>query len=147
MTPQDATAFGPPLIGQTEKALNAILTRELEGAGVSEPGWVLMKLTAAMGGGDGREALVGRAAAVSKLQPAVMESEIDALVESGFLATKEEGIVLTAKARDLQERVGARVGEITARLWGDLPSEDLATAGRVLGTVLDRANAELDYSI
>jgi hypothetical protein len=39
------------------------------------------------------------------------------------------------------------VGEVTARLWGDLPEADLATAGRVLGTVLDRANAALRYSI
>jgi hypothetical protein len=35
------------------------------------------------------------------------------------------------------------VTEITQRLWGDLPAEDLAIAGRVLGTVLVRANAEL----
>lgn len=52
------------------------------------------------------------------------------------------------KARDQQlERVQAAVVEITARLWGDLPRDDLATAGRVLGIVLSRANAELGYSI
>jgi hypothetical protein len=28
-------------------------------------------------------------------------------------------------------------------MWGDLPPEDLATAGRVLSTVLARANKEL----
>ena len=33
--------------------------------------------------------------------------------------------------------------QITQRLWGDLPVEDLATTGRVLSTVLARANAEL----
>jgi hypothetical protein len=32
------------------------------------------------------------------------------------------------------------------RLWGDLPPEDLATAGRVLGIVLERANVELARS-
>jgi hypothetical protein len=28
-------------------------------------------------------------------------------------------------------------------MWGDLPEEDLATTGRVLSTILERANAEL----
>jgi hypothetical protein len=28
-------------------------------------------------------------------------------------------------------------------MWGDLPAGELATAGRVLSTVLARANAEL----
>jgi hypothetical protein len=28
-------------------------------------------------------------------------------------------------------------------MWGDLPDQDLAAAGRVLTTVLERANAEL----
>jgi hypothetical protein len=37
--------------------------------------------------------------------------------------------------------------EIRGRLWGDVPEPELATAGRVLGTVLLRANAELGYSI
>lgn len=39
--------FGTRLIGQTEKALNAILNRELEGTGVTEPQWV----TLSRGGG------------------------------------------------------------------------------------------------
>jgi hypothetical protein len=35
------------------------------------------------------------------------------------------------------------VGEITGRLWGDLPAEELDVAARVLSTVLKRATAEL----
>jgi hypothetical protein len=40
-------------------------------------------------------------------------------------------------------RVRGSVTETTERLWGDLPADDLATAGRVLNTILGRANAEL----
>src|SRR4051794_14104975 len=36
--------FGPELIGRTEKALNAILTRELAATGVTEPRWVTLTL-------------------------------------------------------------------------------------------------------
>jgi hypothetical protein len=33
------------------------------------------------------------------------------------------------------------VSEITRRLWGDLPAEDLDTTGRTLAVILERANA------
>jgi hypothetical protein len=52
--------------------------------------------------------------------------------------------------RAVLERVLARTGtirasvsEITARLYADLPADDLAAAGRVLAVVTERANAEL----
>ena len=139
--------FGPPLIGQTEKALNAILGRELEGTEVSEQGWVLLRLATAAGGRLGLEELVERAGAVAKLAPAVAEVEIGRLVWAELLAREGDGLLVTPAARELQERVQATVVEITGRLWGDLPKDDLVTAGRVLGTVLTRANAELGYSI
>ena len=44
---------------------------------------------------------------------------------------------------DFHAKIRSEVNEITQRLWGDLPAEDLANAGRVLGTVLERASAEL----
>jgi DNA-binding MarR family transcriptional regulator len=54
------------------------------------------------------------------------------------------GVELTDAGRQLHGRIRAAVTEITERLWGDLPPEDLATAGSVLSIVLARANAELD---
>lgn len=139
--------FGPPLIGQTEKALNAILARELDGTETSEQGWVLLRLATAAGGRLGRQELVERAGTVSKFAAGDAEVEIGRLVWAELLAREGDELVVTATARELQERVQAAVVEITARLWGDLPRDDLATAGRVLGTVLSRANAELGYSI
>lgn len=54
---------------------------------------------------------------------------------------------MTSAGRELQERVQATVAAITGRVWGDVPRDDLATARRVLETVLSRANAALGYSI
>jgi hypothetical protein len=51
-------------------------------------------------------------------------------------------VSLTDAGHQLHVRIRTAVTEITQRLWGDLPTDDLATAGRVLGTVLVRANAE-----
>jgi hypothetical protein len=49
----------------------------------------------------------------------------------------------TDAGQQLHGQIRTAVTQITQRLWGDLPAEDLATAGRVLSTVLTRANAEL----
>jgi hypothetical protein len=147
MGTQANLGFGPPLIGQTEKALNAILLRELEGTEVSEPGWVLLRLASAAGGRLGRQELVEQAGAVSKFAREDAEVEVGRLVWAELLARDGDELLVTTAARELQERVQVAVVAITGSLWGDLPEDDLATAGRVLGTVLSRANAELGYSI
>ena len=52
-------------------------------------------------------------------------------------------VCVTDAGSELHERIRSAVVEITHRMWGDLPADDLAATGRVLTTVLERANAEL----
>jgi hypothetical protein len=52
-------------------------------------------------------------------------------------------VTLTDRGQQVHAELRAATTAITQRLWGDLPAEDLATAGRVLDTVLARANVEL----
>jgi hypothetical protein len=40
------TTFGPQLIGETEKTLNALLRLFLEGTGLTESQWVTLRLAA-----------------------------------------------------------------------------------------------------
>jgi len=49
----------------------------------------------------------------------------------------------TAAGTEVFGQIRGVTAEITKRLWGDLPAEDLATAGRVLSIITDRADAEL----
>ena len=147
MNVQAPTAFGPSLIGQTEKALDAILVRELEGTGVSAAGWVILKLAEGPGGRLGRQDLVDRAKVQAKFEAEKSEAEITSLLSLGLLDAGAGEVAMTPAARELQARVIGTTDEIRDRLWGDLPQADLATAGRVMGTVLSRANAELGYSI
>jgi DNA-binding MarR family transcriptional regulator len=138
--------FGTPVIGQTEKALNAILDRQLAGTGLTEPLWVTLTLTAASGGTVDRDQLVGRVAGALKVSEADAEAHLAELAAAQLLETPEsEGspVKLTDAGQQLQGQIRTSVTQITDRLWGDLPAEDLATAGRVLSTVLARANAEL----
>jgi DNA-binding MarR family transcriptional regulator len=139
--------FGTRVLGQTEKALNAILDRELAGTGLTEPQWIALTLTLTAGGGGSvnRGELAAQLAGALKVSDAAAHTHITDLASAGLVATDGEDSAVTATdaGRQLHARIRGAVTEITERLWGDLPAEDLATAGRVLSTVLDRANLEL----
>jgi DNA-binding MarR family transcriptional regulator len=52
-------------------------------------------------------------------------------------------VKLTDAGQQLYGQIRTAVTQITQRMWGDLPAEDLETAGRVLSIILGRANAEM----
>jgi DNA-binding MarR family transcriptional regulator len=149
-----APAFGAALIGQTEKALNAILDRQLAGTGITEPQWVTLSLIMAGGGAVDRAEFVGRVNAATQFSRAAVAERVTELIAAGLLrdggdaresddAGREARVQVTDEGRARWAEVRAATGPITQRLWGDLPAEDLAVAGRVLGTVLGRAKAVL----
>jgi hypothetical protein len=136
--------FAAPVIGETEKALNAILDRQLVGPGLSEPQWVT--LAVASGGSADLHQLVDRMAGVLKVSEPEAQAHVTALVAAQLLRVPDgdgSPVELTDAGQQLQGRIRGAVTQITQRLWGDLPADDLATAGRVLSIVLTRANAEL----
>jgi len=136
--------FGTRLIGQTEKTLNAILDRQLAGTGLTEPQWLTLAVMS--GGPVERGQFAARVADAVKLSDADVQARISELAAAELLdAAGDDGstIAVTDAGKQLHARIRGVVAEITERLWGDLPTEDLATAGRVLATVLERANAEL----
>jgi DNA-binding MarR family transcriptional regulator len=139
-----APTFGTPVIGQTEKALHAILNRQLAGTGLTAPQWVT--LTIAGGGTIDPDQLVDRVAGALKVSEAEAQAHISELTAAKLLQDPDgeaSPVRLTDAGQQLHARIRTAVSQITQRLWGDLPAEDLAVAGRVLGTVLARANAEL----
>jgi DNA-binding MarR family transcriptional regulator len=146
MSTSTTPAFGAQILGQTEKALNAILDRQLAGTGLTEPDWITLTLTAASGGTLGRDQLASQLAGALKVSPATAQARIADLAAAQLLQTgggDEPMVTLTDAGRQLQGGIRAAVTEITQRMWGDLPAGDLVTAGRVLSVVLARANAEL----
>ena len=142
MTP--AQPFGTALIGQTEKALNAILERQLDGTGITEPQWVTLTLTVVSGGTIDRAELTHKVGKATKFSEASVAERITELTAAGLLRVGGDGGVQVSDAGQEQwTRVRTALGPIIQGLWGDLPAEDLAVAGRVLGTVLERADAVL----
>ncbi|HWE07780.1 MAG TPA: hypothetical protein VG325_00400 [Solirubrobacteraceae bacterium] len=138
--------FGTPVIGQTEKALNAILHRQLAGTGLTEPRWVTLTLTIASGGTLDRDQLIGRVGGALKVSDSEAQARITELAAAQLLEAPDgdgSPVTVTDAGQQLHSHIRTAVTQITERLWGDLPAEDLATAGRVLSTILERADAEL----
>jgi DNA-binding MarR family transcriptional regulator len=139
-----AQTFGTALIGQTEKALNAILDRQLAGTGITEPQWVTLTLTVVGGGAIDRAELIHRVSGATQFSQASVAERITELTAAGFLCDDGDGRVqVTDEGQRRWTQVRAAIGPIAQGLWSDLPAEDLAAAGRVLSTVLGRANAVL----
>jgi DNA-binding MarR family transcriptional regulator len=138
--------FSTQIIGQTEKALNAILDRVLAGTNVTEPQWVTLTITVVSGGTVDRDQLIGRVAGALKISKAQAQARITELVAAQLLDAPDRErspVKVTDAGQQLYAQIRTAVTTITQRLWGDLPAEDLVTTGSVLSTILERANAEL----
>jgi hypothetical protein len=137
--------FSPRVIGQAEKTLNAILGRQLAGTGLTEPRWVILTLAVTGGGTAGRDQFTRMVADALKISETEARAHIAGMVTARQLQVTGEvpAVTATGAARQLHSRILTAIAGITQRLWGDLPAEDLATAGRVLAIVTERANAEL----
>ena len=78
-------------------------------------------------------------------------SETDARARVGEMVAAQQlqitgeppAMTATGAALQLHSRISTDTTEITRQLWGDLPAGDLATAGRVLAIITERANAQL----
>src|SRR3954464_8495538 len=83
--------FGTPVIGQTEKALNAILDRHLAGTGLTEPQWVTLTLTVVAGGTIDRAELIRRVSGATQFSQASAAERITELTAAGFLRDGGDG--------------------------------------------------------
>ncbi len=141
--------FNPALVGQIESAFGAILDRELAGTGLNGPRWVALNLALAGRQGVDRVQLIHRLAAARNLGEPEAHECVNDLAVAGLLRVPDEKsspVTVTDAGRQLHGEINIAVAGVTQRLWGDLAVEDLATAGRVLSTVLARARQELSQS-
>lgn len=137
--------FSTRVIGQAEKTLNAILDRQLAETGLSEPQWVILTVAVTGDGTVSPDRLAGMVAGTLKISEADAQALIADMVAAQWLQITGAGSALTVTdaAQQLHSQIRTTIAAITQRLWGDLPAEDLATAGRVLAIITERANAEL----
>jgi hypothetical protein len=132
-----STGFGPQLIGETEKTLDALLHAHLDGTGLTEPQWVTLRIADVLGGTVDRDGLAASVAERAHFRDA--GQLVDALAARGLL---DRGTVTDA-GRALMTRVQASLGDDVASIFGDLPADDVVTTERVLNQVAERARLAL----
>jgi hypothetical protein len=129
-------AFGPELLGQTEKTLSALLTRALDGTGLTERHWVSLRLAESTEDGKLAQVIADRARFADAPQLVVE------LSDRGLIADGR----LTAAGRELMGLVRGRTASLIGPLWDNLPADEVASATRVLNTVLSRARTALSVA-
>jgi hypothetical protein len=135
-----STPFGPQLIGETEKTLNALLHRFLQQTGLSEAQWVTLRLAGQLDGSVDADGLV---TALTDRAHFTNSTELTAeLTARGLLA----GGRLTRSGSELVSSVQATISAETAPIWGDLPDTEVESATRLLNEVILRARRVLELS-
>ncbi|MFE5792052.1 MarR family transcriptional regulator [Streptomyces sp. NPDC056503] len=87
--------------------------------------------------------LVATVRTTLKAGEAEARAAVDALRAGELLAGDGPHLIPTDAGRGLLAAVTAETAPLTARVWGGIPAEDLAAAGRVLALVAERADREL----
>jgi hypothetical protein len=103
---------------------------------------MVLTVTAASGPDIERGQLTARITGARKIGEEAVATAIGELIAAGLPQAGVTRLRLTDAGQARVREIRGPLGEITARLFGDLP-EDLETAGRVLAIVTQRANAEL----
>ncbi|AVV44514.1 MarR family transcriptional regulator [Streptomyces sp. ID05-04B] len=86
--------------------------------------------------------LVAQVCASLKADPADIRAALGELLAGQLLVVDGAHLRPTAEGRDLLTVIGSETAPLTARIWGGIPAEDLAAAGRVLTLVAERADAQ-----
>ena len=107
------TPFGPQLIGETEKTLNALLLRHLDAAGMAgaltEPQWVTLRIANMLDGAVDRDGLVTAVADRAHFPDAAQH--VDDLTTRGLLVDGH----LTDDGRNLLTGVQASLADVVSR--------------------------------
>ena len=129
----ETVPFGPVLLGQTEKTLQALLRHTLTGTGLTEQEWVTLRLATMVDGQVDRLGLISMVADRAKFADAA--ALVEALTERGLVVDGQP----TSNGRELVSTVLAASEASAGTIWRDLPTADVEAATRVLNEVLRRA--------
>jgi DNA-binding MarR family transcriptional regulator len=136
--------LNPRVIALAHYASRALLENVLARHGATFQQSVTLRLVAVADEAVGRDRLVDGVVGALKIDAAEAHSVVDELIAAGLLAPQESSRVrITDAGRELYDRTTAETAPLTARVYADIPTEDLAAAGRVLSLITERADAEL----
>ncbi|GAA3871441.1 hypothetical protein GCM10023084_25570 [Streptomyces lacrimifluminis] len=139
-----APTLNPRVIALAHYAGRAVLETVLARHGATFQQSVTLRLVAVADGPVEHAWLVGEVVDALKVDAAAVRAVVEELVESRLLAAESTtSLTITDAGRELYRATSAETTPITARIYAGIPDADLATAGRVLSLINERANAEL----
>ncbi|MEU3605090.1 MarR family transcriptional regulator [Streptomyces sp. NPDC035033] len=138
-----APAADSRLLGLAHYAARGVLEHVLARHGVTFPQQIALRAAVTADAPRTPDELVAQVRATLKADPADVRAALDALRAKELLVADGPHLVPTEAGRALLTAVAAEVAPLTARVWGGIPAEDLAAAGRVLALVTERADREL----
>jgi DNA-binding MarR family transcriptional regulator len=141
------------LVGRAHHAARALLDRELSRTGITFHQSMALNAAAAEGGTVETDRIVELLTSTLKIDRTMARDTVAELLAAELLEPLERlesleplpehspRVTLTETGRAEQTRLAAFAAEFGPRVYGGIPAEDLAVAGRVLTEVIARANA------
>ncbi|MGW5738352.1 MULTISPECIES: MarR family transcriptional regulator [Streptomyces] len=145
-TPGTAPTTNGRVIALAHYAARALLEGVLARHGATFHHSVTLRYVVISGGSVGHDALVREVVGSLKVDASVVRDVIEELTATQLLEkdpAEASLLRLTKAGRELHDVTSAETAKISARLYADIPPEDLAVTGRVLTLLTERANAEL----
>ena len=130
-------------LGLAHYAARGVLEHVLARHGVTFQQQIALRAAVSADAPQAPDELVTQVRGSLKADPADIRATLDELLVKRLLVADGAHLRPTDAGRELLAAIGAETAPVTARIWGGIPAEDLAAAGRVLSLVAERANAEL----
>ncbi|MBL1083736.1 MarR family transcriptional regulator [Streptomyces actinomycinicus] len=131
------------VLGLAHYAARGVLERVLARHGATFQQQIALRAAVTADAPQTADDLVTQVRGSLKADPADIRATLDELLAQQLLVVDGAHLRATDAGRELLAVIGAETAPITARVWGGIPAEDLAAAGRVLALVTQRADAEL----
>ncbi|MGW4895894.1 MarR family transcriptional regulator [Kitasatospora sp. NPDC004240] len=129
-------------LGLAHYAARGVLEVVLARHGVTFQQQIVLRAAVTADGPQTADQLVAQARASLKADPADIRATLDELLAEKLLVEEGADLRPTDAGRERLATIAAETAPVSARIWGDIPAEDLAAAGRVLALVTERADAE-----
>ncbi|MGW5665060.1 MarR family transcriptional regulator [Streptomyces sp. NPDC003758] len=139
-----APAADARVLGLAHYAARGVLEHVLARHGITFQQQIVLRAAITADAPQTPDDLVTQVRGSLKADPADIRATLDELLAKQLLVADGAHVHPTDAGRELTASAGAETAPISARIWGGIPAEDLAAAGRVLALVTERANAELE---
>ncbi|KOV91558.1 hypothetical protein [Streptomyces sp. NRRL B-3648] len=130
-------------LGLAHYAARGVLEHVLAQHGITFQQQVVLRAAVTADAPQTPDDLITQVQGSLKADPADLRATLDELLAKQLLVADGAHLRSTDAGHELLAAVGAETAPITARIWGGIPAEDLAAAGRLLALVTERANTEL----